>query len=90
VLVSDSLNNTSSHAEHLLQQSKVLWHHNFNWDLYLKCSWKVDAAFEEEGGVVATSHSTGRTVYAPTGALNKDFSDVRSYGEAAEKGVKRW
>jgi hypothetical protein len=24
VLVSDSLNNTSSHAEHLLQQSKVL------------------------------------------------------------------
>ncbi|KAI9556250.1 hypothetical protein GHT06_018824 [Daphnia sinensis] len=50
---------------------------------------KVDAAFEEEGGIVATSHPSGRTVYAPLGALNKDFSDVRSYGEAAEKGIKR-
>lgn len=50
---------------------------------------KVDTAFEDEGGIVATSHPSGRTVYAPLGALNKDFSDVRSYGEAAEKGIKR-
>ena len=61
--------------------------------LILKIPWhllsQVDAAFEDEGGVVATSHPTGRTVYAPIGALNKDFSDVRSYGDAAEKGVKR-
>lgn len=35
------------------------------------------------------SSSSGRLVYAPIGALNKDFSDVRLYGEAAEKGIKR-
>ncbi len=49
----------------------------------------MDAAFEEEGGVVASSHPSGRVVYAPIGCLNKDFSDVRSYGDAAEKGIKK-
>lgn len=50
---------------------------------------KIDAAFEDEGGVVATAFATGRVVYAPTGSLVKDYSDVRSFGEAAEKGIKR-
>lgn len=50
---------------------------------------KVDATFEEEGGIVASSHPSGRTVYAPIGPLNKDYSDVRSYADAAEKGIKR-
>ena len=36
------------------------------------------------------SSSSGRLVYAPIGALNKDFSDVRLHGDAAEKGIKRY
>lgn len=39
--------------------------------------------------VAAPATAGGRMVYAPVGALNKDHSDVRLYGEAAEKGVKR-
>jgi len=50
---------------------------------------KIDASFEEEGGVVASSVASGRIVYAPIGPLNKDHSDVRSFAEAAEKGIKR-
>lgn len=60
---------------------------NFN-EVLAKQS-KIDAAFEEEGGLVATPFSTGRVVYAPTGSLVKDYSDVRSFAEAAEKGIKR-
>jgi len=50
---------------------------------------KIDNAFENEGGVVATSSGVGRIVYSPTGPLNKDYSDVRCFAEAAEKGIKR-
>ena len=45
---------------------------------------KLDAAAEEERGVVA---SCSRTVNAALGPRNKDFSDVRSYGDG--KGIKR-
>lgn len=30
----------------------------------------------------------GRMVYSPTGPMT-DFHDVRSFGEAADKGIKR-
>jgi len=51
---------------------------------------KIDAAFEEEGGIVsAPMIKAGRIVYSPIGPLNKDYSDVRLYAEAAEKGIKR-
>lgn len=50
---------------------------------------KIDAAFENEGGVVATSSSVGRVIYSPTGPMNKDYSDIRSFAESAEKGIKR-
>lgn len=50
----------------------------------------IDAAFEKEGGVVsAPLIKSGRIVYSPIGPLNKDYSDVRLYAEAAEKGIKR-
>lgn len=39
---------------------------------------------------MASSVASGRIVYAPIGPLNKDHSDVRSFGEAAEKGMKRY
>lgn len=51
---------------------------------------KIDASFEEEGGLVASAVASGRIVYAPVGPLNKDHSDVRSFAEAAEKGIKRY
>ena len=51
---------------------------------------QIDNAFENEGGVVATSSGVGRIVYSPTGPLNKDYSDVRCFAEAAEKGIKRY
>jgi len=51
---------------------------------------KIDAAFEKEGGIVsAPMIKSGRIVYSPLGPLNKDYSDVRVYAEAAEKGIKR-
>lgn len=51
---------------------------------------KIDAAFEKEGGIVsAPLIKSGRIVYSPVGPLNKDYSDVRLYAEAAEKGIKR-
>jgi len=52
---------------------------------------QIDAAFEREGGVVACSSAFGRRlVYSPTSSMTKDYSDARSFAEAAEKGVKRY
>ena len=52
--------------------------------------WQIDAAFEKEGGIVsAPMIKSGRIIYSPLGPLNKDYSDVRVYAEAAEKGIKR-
>lgn len=49
---------------------------------------KVDGALFSEGGVLEVNLPAGRMVYSPTEALT-DFHDVRSYGEAAGKGLKR-
>jgi len=50
---------------------------------------QIDASFEAEGGIVAAPVASGRVVFSPTGPLNRDYSDVRSYGDAAVKGIKK-
>jgi hypothetical protein len=32
----------------------------------------------------------GRIISSPTGPLNNDYVDVRSFSEAAKKGILRW
>ncbi|XP_046667535.1 putative aminopeptidase W07G4.4 isoform X1 [Homalodisca vitripennis] len=49
---------------------------------------KVDAALFSEGGVMEVNLPAGRMVYSPTGPLS-DYHDVRSFGEAAKKGILR-
>lgn len=49
---------------------------------------KIDAAIDKEGGVLEVNLPAGRMVYSPTGPLT-DYHDVRSFGEAANKGIAR-
>lgn len=49
---------------------------------------KIDAAIGKEGGVLEVNLPAGRMVYSPTGPLT-DYHDVRSFGEAANKGIAR-
>ena len=39
---------------------------------------------------MAAPVASGRVVFSPTGPLNRDYSDVRSYGDAAVKGIKKY
>lgn len=50
---------------------------------------EVDAALSKDGGVLPINLPAKRLVFAPTGPVNRDFDDVRRYGDAAAKGVKR-
>ncbi|XP_014242263.1 putative aminopeptidase W07G4.4 [Cimex lectularius] len=43
----------------------------------------------ETVSVIPVNVPAGRLVYSPTGNLNTDYHDVRSYGEAAKKGITR-
>uniref|UniRef100_A0A1B6MIJ7 Cytosol aminopeptidase domain-containing protein n=1 Tax=Graphocephala atropunctata TaxID=36148 RepID=A0A1B6MIJ7_9HEMI len=49
---------------------------------------KIDGALFSEGGLMEVNLPAGRMVYSPTGPLS-DYHDVRSFGEAAKKGIMR-
>lgn len=49
---------------------------------------QMDAAIDKEGGVMEVNLPAGRMVYSPTGPMT-DYHDVRSFGEAANKGIAR-
>lgn len=51
---------------------------------------KYDPSLESETIILPLDNlNANRLVYAPTGTLNSDYNDVRSFQEAAAKGVKR-
>lgn len=51
---------------------------------------KFDAAVEKEVTVIPLPDlPAGRVVYSPTGPLDQDYDDVRSFKDAAGKGTKR-
>ncbi|XP_070540427.1 uncharacterized protein [Ptychodera flava] len=51
---------------------------------------EVDAAVEKDVVVAPLGgNAAKRVVFAPTGPLNRDYDDVRRFGDAAGKGVKR-
>ncbi|XP_049810274.1 putative aminopeptidase W07G4.4 isoform X1 [Schistocerca nitens] len=50
---------------------------------------KIDAAAETKVSVLEVELPAARLVYSPVGPLNADYDDVRSYEDAAEKGIKR-
>lgn len=50
---------------------------------------KIDEAAETTVAVLEVELPAARLVYSPTGPLNPDYDDVRSYEDAAEKGIKR-
>lgn len=54
----------------------------------LKAVVDADAA-AEHGLFVAPGKDVKRVIFSGTGPLDKDYDDVRSFAEAAEKGVKR-
>jgi len=54
----------------------------------LKSILDVDAA-AGQGVFVAAGNEVKRIIFSGTGSLDKDYDDVRSFAEAAEKGVKR-
>lgn len=49
---------------------------------------QIDAAIDKEGGVLEVNLPASRMVYAPTGPMT-DYHDVRTFGEAANKGIAR-
>lgn len=50
----------------------------------------VDEALNKEGCVTSCDEVPGkRLIYSPTGPLSGDYDDVRLYGEAGKKGIKR-
>ncbi|KAG7190674.1 hypothetical protein KM043_006752 [Ampulex compressa] len=50
---------------------------------------QIDAALGVIGAVLPINLPAKRLVYSPTGPLNMDYHDVRSFAEAATKGIKR-
>ncbi|XP_033209071.1 putative aminopeptidase W07G4.4 isoform X1 [Belonocnema kinseyi] len=50
---------------------------------------QIDAALGTIGAVLSLNLPAKRLIYSPTGPLNLDYHDVRSFGEAATKGIKR-
>jgi len=57
--------------------------------LALKKLSEVDAALDKNGGIVPVDLPAGKAIYSPVGPLDRDYDDVRRFGDAAEKGVKR-
>lgn len=51
---------------------------------------ELDKSVAKQPSVVAISgHALKRAVFSPTGPLNRDYDDVRRYGDAATAGMKR-
>ncbi|XP_012287686.1 putative aminopeptidase W07G4.4 isoform X2 [Orussus abietinus] len=50
---------------------------------------QIDDGLGTCGGVLPINLPAKRLIYSPTGPLNLDYDDVRSFAEAAAKGVKR-
>ncbi|XP_015594857.1 putative aminopeptidase W07G4.4 isoform X2 [Cephus cinctus] len=50
---------------------------------------QIDSALGTIGAVLPINLPAKRLVYSPTGPLNMDYHDVRSFGEAATKGIQR-
>lgn len=50
---------------------------------------QIDAALGVIGAVLPINLPAKRLIYSPTGPLNMDYHDVRSFAEAATKGIKR-
>ncbi|XP_043601408.1 putative aminopeptidase W07G4.4 [Bombus pyrosoma] len=50
---------------------------------------QIDSALGVIGAVLSINLPAKRLIYSPTGPLNMDYHDVRSFAEAATKGVKR-
>ncbi|KAK9501887.1 hypothetical protein O3M35_012525 [Rhynocoris fuscipes] len=49
----------------------------------------IDNNVHEDGGVFKVNLPAGRLIYSPTGTLNSDIHDVRSFSEAAKRGTLR-
>ncbi|XP_014242356.1 putative aminopeptidase W07G4.4 isoform X2 [Cimex lectularius] len=49
----------------------------------------IDSYIHESVSVLKVDLPARRLVYSPTGPLNSDYHDVRSFGEAAKTGIKR-
>jgi len=56
---------------------------------HLKAHVAIDASGEKEVFIVPTSLAPKRIVFSGTGALDKDYDDVRSYENAAHAGIKK-
>jgi len=50
---------------------------------------QIDAALGVIGAVLPINLPSKRLVYSPTGPLNMDYHDVRSFAESATCGMKR-
>nr|CAD7260532.1 unnamed protein product [Timema shepardi] len=50
---------------------------------------KIDDEAKELGAVVEVALPARRLVYSPTGKINREYHDVRSFSEAAGRGIKR-
>lgn len=50
---------------------------------------QIDAGLGVIGAVLPINLLAKRLIYSPTGPLNMDYHDVRSFAEAATKGIKR-
>ncbi|XP_043267203.1 putative aminopeptidase W07G4.4 isoform X2 [Venturia canescens] len=50
---------------------------------------QIDFALGTIGGLIPINLPAKRLIYSPTGPLNMDFDDVRSFAEAASRGVDR-
>ncbi|XP_077991956.1 putative aminopeptidase W07G4.4 isoform X2 [Glandiceps talaboti] len=51
---------------------------------------KIDASVEKDVVIASLGdHPAKRVIFSPTGPLNRDYDDVRSFGDAAGKGIKR-
>ncbi|KAK2579907.1 hypothetical protein KPH14_007587 [Odynerus spinipes] len=50
---------------------------------------QIDCALGVIGAVLPINLPAKRLIYSPTGPLNMDYHDVRSFAEAATKGIKR-
>ncbi|XP_021916639.1 putative aminopeptidase W07G4.4 isoform X2 [Zootermopsis nevadensis] len=65
----------------------------YNYDELLKkpfnSSAKIDEALDTEVAVLPCDLPAGRIISSPTGPLNNDYADVRSFSEAAKKGIAR-
>lgn len=50
---------------------------------------ELDDALFKLGAVLPINLPARRLIYSPTGPINPDYDDVRSFGDAATKGIKR-